>query len=91
MVLTDKTILITGGTGSLGKTLVRRLLTNEIGRRGLYERRGEPLLPIVDAARHLALHVFHELVHFALHLLDLAAHIQNDFDAGEIDAEISGK
>src|SRR5213596_3696316 len=32
MVLTDKTILITGGTGSLGKTLVRRLLTNEIGR-----------------------------------------------------------
>ncbi len=32
MVLTDKTILITGGTGSLGKTLVRRLLTNEVGR-----------------------------------------------------------
>lgn len=32
MVLTDKSILITGGTGSLGKTLVRRLLTNEIGR-----------------------------------------------------------
>jgi UDP-glucose 4-epimerase len=32
MVLTDKTILITGGTGSLGKTLVRRLLTDEIGR-----------------------------------------------------------
>ncbi len=32
MVLTDKSILITGGTGSLGKTLVRRILTNEIGR-----------------------------------------------------------
>ncbi len=32
MVLTNKTVVITGGTGSLGKTLVRRLLTNEIGR-----------------------------------------------------------
>lgn len=32
MVLQGKTILITGGTGSLGKTLVRRLLTNEMGR-----------------------------------------------------------
>ena len=32
MVLQGKSILITGGTGSLGKTLVRRLLTNEMGR-----------------------------------------------------------
>lgn len=32
MLLNDKSILITGGTGSLGKTLVRRVLTNEIGR-----------------------------------------------------------
>jgi FlaA1/EpsC-like NDP-sugar epimerase len=31
-MLTNKTILITGGTGSLGKTLVRRLLTGEMGR-----------------------------------------------------------
>jgi FlaA1/EpsC-like NDP-sugar epimerase len=30
-MLTDKTILITGGTGSLGKVLVRRLLTGEMG------------------------------------------------------------
>ncbi len=30
-MLTDKTILITGGTGSLGKVLVRRLLSGEIG------------------------------------------------------------
>ncbi|HEX2979659.1 MAG TPA: polysaccharide biosynthesis protein [Anaerolineaceae bacterium] len=30
-MLTDKTVLITGGTGSLGKVLVRRLLSNEMG------------------------------------------------------------
>ena len=30
-MLTDKTILITGGTGSLGKVLVKRLLSGEIG------------------------------------------------------------
>jgi UDP-glucose 4-epimerase len=30
-MLTDKTILITGGTGSLGKVLTRRLLSGEIG------------------------------------------------------------
>lgn len=32
MLLNGKSILITGGTGSLGKTLVRRLLSNEMGR-----------------------------------------------------------
>jgi UDP-glucose 4-epimerase len=31
-MLTDKRIVVTGGTGSLGKVLVRRLLTGEIGR-----------------------------------------------------------
>ena len=30
-MLTDKTILITGGTGSLGKVLTRRLLSGELG------------------------------------------------------------
>ncbi len=30
-MLTDKTILVTGGTGSLGKVLIRRLLTGELG------------------------------------------------------------
>ena len=30
-MLTDKRVLVTGGTGSLGKVLVRRLLTGEIG------------------------------------------------------------
>ncbi|MDI6877680.1 MAG: polysaccharide biosynthesis protein [Methanomicrobiales archaeon] len=30
-MLTDKTVLVTGGTGSLGKVLVRRLLSGEIG------------------------------------------------------------
>jgi FlaA1/EpsC-like NDP-sugar epimerase len=32
MLLDDATILITGGTGSLGQTLVRRLLLGELGR-----------------------------------------------------------
>jgi len=32
MILSEKCILITGGTGSLGKTLVRRILTGELGR-----------------------------------------------------------
>ncbi len=31
MILTDKRIVITGGTGSLGKTLVRRVLSGELG------------------------------------------------------------
>ncbi len=31
-LLDDKRILVTGGTGSLGRTLVRRLLTGEMGR-----------------------------------------------------------
>jgi FlaA1/EpsC-like NDP-sugar epimerase len=30
-MLTDKTILVTGGTGSLGKVLVKRLLSGELG------------------------------------------------------------
>ena len=30
-MLTGKTILVTGGTGSLGKVLIRRLLTGELG------------------------------------------------------------
>lgn len=31
MILEDKTILVTGGTGSMGKTFVRRVLTGEMG------------------------------------------------------------
>jgi FlaA1/EpsC-like NDP-sugar epimerase len=31
MILTDKRIVITGGTGSLGKTLVHRILSGELG------------------------------------------------------------
>lgn len=31
MILSDKHVLITGGTGSLGKTVVRRMLTGELG------------------------------------------------------------
>jgi len=32
MIFTNKTILITGGTGSLGKQIVKRLMTGEKGR-----------------------------------------------------------
>lgn len=32
MILEGKTLLVTGGTGSMGQTLVRRVLTGEIGR-----------------------------------------------------------
>ena len=32
MTLNDKSVLITGGTGSLGKVLTQRILTNEIGK-----------------------------------------------------------
>src|SRR5574340_766936 len=31
MILTDKRVVITGGTGSLGKTLVHRILSGELG------------------------------------------------------------
>lgn len=31
MILNDKRVLVTGGTGSLGKTVVRRMLTGELG------------------------------------------------------------
>ena len=31
MILEDKTILVTGGTGSMGKTFVRRVLSGELG------------------------------------------------------------
>jgi FlaA1/EpsC-like NDP-sugar epimerase len=31
MILKDKTILVTGGTGSMGQTFVRRVLTGELG------------------------------------------------------------
>lgn len=34
MIFEDKTILVTGGTGSMGKTFVRRMLTGELGTPG---------------------------------------------------------
>lgn len=32
MIFEDKTILVTGGTGSLGQTVVRRLLAGDMGK-----------------------------------------------------------
>ena len=37
------------------------------------------------------LDIFHELVDFVLHHLNLPAHIEDDFDAREIHAKVSGK
>src|SRR6266849_3570565 len=65
--------------------------SDQIGGRRLDERRTEPLLPVVDAADHLALHVFHEVVDLMLHQLDLAAHVEDDLHAREIDAEVAGQ
>src|SRR2546421_9046069 len=31
MILKDKSVVVTGGTGSLGKVLIKRLLTGEMG------------------------------------------------------------
>ena len=31
MIFADKTILVTGGTGSMGKTFVHRVLSGELG------------------------------------------------------------
>src|SRR5688572_30605436 len=67
----------------------RRRMAHEIRWRRFDHRGREPRLPVVDAARQFTLHIVHELVDFALHLLDLAAHVEDDFDPGEVDAEIS--
>ena len=66
-------------------------MTNKIRWRRLDHRGRQPRFPIVDAAHELTLHVVHELVHLALHLLDLAAHVQDDLDARQVDAEVSGQ
>src|SRR5215204_6889943 len=62
---------------------------DEIGRRGLHERGAQALFPIVDAARHLALDIVHELIHLALHLFDFAPQVEDDFHTGEIHTEIA--
>ena len=64
---------------------------HQIGRRCFDERSAETLLPIVDAARKFALHIFHEFVDFALHLFHFSTHVEDDLDAGEVDAQISGQ
>src|SRR5829696_7992649 len=67
----------------------RRRTAHEFGRRRFDERGTEALFPIVDAARELALHVLHELVDLLLHPLHFAAHVEDDLDAGKIDAEVA--
>ena len=60
MILKDKTILVTGGTGSMGKKLVHRLLTGELGtpKKVIVLSRiryGEACVPVPDAASAAAL------------------------------------
>ncbi len=57
--------------------------------RDRHERRVQPLLPVPEAARQLAFDVLHELVDFTLHAIHLATHVQDDFHAGEIHAQIA--
>src|SRR5262249_41664142 len=76
-----------GGARTKRTTFFSFLSLDQIGWRGFHERGREPLLPVVDAARHLALDVLHELVDLALHLLDLPPHVEDDLDAGQIDAQ----
>ena len=56
--------------------------------RRLHQRRAKPLLPVVEPAGELTFDILHELVHLALHLLHLPAHVENDLDAGEIHAQV---
>src|SRR5271168_1802287 len=46
-----------------------------------------PVLAGVEAARHFAAHKMGERFHLRLHLRHLVAHVQNNFDAGEIHAQ----
>jgi len=64
---------------------------HQISRRGFDECSTEPLFPIIDAARELMLHIFHEFVDFALHLFHFSTHVENDLDACEVDTQISGE
>src|SRR5262245_32600409 len=76
------------GCGFVAVSVLGRM-PNQIGGRRLDERRVDPLLPVVDAARELTLHVVHEFVDLVLHLLDLPPHVENDLDAGQVHAEIA--
>ena len=64
---------------------------DEIGRRRFHERRAQTLLPVADAARELAFHVVDELVDLELHRFNLAAHVENDLDSRQVDAEVAGE
>ncbi len=66
-----------------------RVGAHQAARRGLDKRGAEALFPVAQPLHHFALDVLHELVHLELHLLDAAAHVQDDLDAREVDAEIA--
>src|SRR5712692_7482229 len=44
-----------------------------------------------QAAGHLLLRETHEVLHLFLHLLHSLAHIEDDLDAGEVDAHVAGE
>ena len=65
---------------------------DQIGRRRFDERGATRRCSQSSMPRAISLlDVLHELVDLALHLLDLPAHVEDDLDAGEVDAEIAGQ
>src|SRR5208282_3604639 len=46
---------------------------------------------LLKAREHLGTHVFDEGLHLAVHLFHALAHLQDDGDAGDVDAEVAGE
>ena len=60
-----------------------------LARRRRHERGVQSLFPVTESAPQLVLHVLHELIHFPLHAIHLPPHVEDDLDAGEVDAQVA--
>ena len=56
-----------------------------------YEAGFCPSPRLLHAGEHLGAHVVHEALHLAIHLFHAFPHLQNDGDAGDVDAEVAGE